>query len=276
MAPAEVFAPTDRSFPMKRATAFLAAGLMRKDSFARESLEEAIADYVRSPGLAARTSGVECDYTGSLLSDGVVQVRYTTRLKGLTDHFALKHKYSFPLLNEVRETGFVLDLDRPAGTSEILIAMKDEKKGYFNIAIHDDENYLLHCSVLTYDRKGRVKPYVPVFHDKFVSPLELGHASLGEALDERGRRVFRLTLELKNLEGDTQVKVGYNTAGIHETRVFDVGPCGPVVVSDLLLEDNPRLLPGDWVIGATDEHDRMLVNGLVWLEAMRDVAGSRS
>jgi len=260
---------------MKLSTAFLVAGLMRKDSFAHRSLEEAIADYVRSPNLAARTQGLEYDYTAGLLSDGVVKIRYTTRLKGLTDLFALKHRYSFPMLNEIRETGFVLDPDQPTGTSEILIAINDEKKGYFNIAIHDDENYLLHCSVLTYDRKGRVKPYVPVFRDKFVSPLDLGDASLEEALDDRGRRVLRLTLELKNLQGDTQVKVGYNTAGIHEARVFEVGPSGPIVVSDLLLEDNPRLLPGDWVIGATDEHDRMLVNGLVWLEALRDRPRSR-
>src|SRR5512132_3452963 len=53
--------PVDRICPMKRAVAFLIAGLMRKESFAGRPIEEATVDYIRSPALAARTSGITCD-----------------------------------------------------------------------------------------------------------------------------------------------------------------------------------------------------------------------
>ena len=254
---------------MKSARVFLVAALMRKDSFLGRSIEDATSDYVISPGLAARTKGIECDYTSSLVSDGVVQVRFTSGLRGLTERFALKHKYSFPLLQEVREIGFILDPFRSAGTSEILIAMRDSKRGYFNFTVYDDENYMIACNVLTYDRRGRVQPYTPVFRDKFVSPLLLGHSSLGETVDDQGRRVLRLVLELKQLSERTTIKVGYSATGMHDVRVFEVNPSSPVVTSDLLLDDNADLLPGDWVVGVTDESDRMLVNGIVQLEPVR-------
>jgi len=254
---------------LKSARAFLTAALMRKESFVGRSIEEATRDYFSSPGLAARSKGIECEYTSSLIADGVIQVRFTSCLRGLTDRFALKHKYSFPLLQEVRETGLVLDPFCSVGTSEIVIAMKDSKRGYFNITVHDDENYMIACNVLTYDRRGRVEPYTPIFPDKFVSPLQLGHSSLGEAVDDQGRRVLRLVLELKQLSKRTTIKVGYNATGIHDVRVFEVNPSSPVVTSDLLLDDNADLLPGDWVVGVTDEADRLLVNGVVQVEPVR-------
>jgi len=242
---------------------------MRKEAFVGRTIEEATAKYVISPSLTARTSGMDSALTAKLRSDRVIQVRYTTYLKGLTAPFAVKHKYSFPLLPEIRETGLVLHPSHPTGTSEILIAMNGQKRGYFNITVHDDEDYILSCTVLTYDRRGRVEPYAPVFQDKFVSPLALGHASLSEGFDEQGRRVLRLTIEIQKLEAETQVKVGYNAAGIHAVEIFRVGPRSPIVISDLLLEDNPALLPGIWVVGATDERDRMIVNGIVQLDPVR-------
>lgn len=259
---------------MRHATTSLVAGLMRKEEFSGRTLEEAMARYVISPTLASRTAAVHCSVAGRLAAPGVVELRCTTRLDGLTEPFALKHTYTFPLLDEVRESGLVLRPDTPGGTSEILVALKDGAKSYVNVAVHDDEGYLLYSSVLTYDRRGEVRPYVPVIPDKFTSPLSLGKAELGEAVDARGRRVLRLVLELEELTGPALVKVGYNTLGIQEVRRFEAGPADPVVVSDLLLENNPELLPGEWVIGVTDAEDRMLVNGIVRVTPMGGPRGA--
>nr|AFJ68086.1 cyclodehydratase [Streptomyces nobilis] len=261
---------------MRQATTRLVAGLMRKEEFAGRSLEEAMARYVISPTLASRTAAVHCSHSGRLASPGVVELRCTTRVEGLTRPFAVKHTYSFPLLNEVRESGLVLRPETPGGTTETLVALKDGAKSYVNVAVHDDEGYMLYSSVLTYNRRGEVRPYVPVFPDKFTSPLSLGHADLGEAVDEQGRRVLRLVLGLEELTGPTVVKVGYNTAGIQEVRRFEAAPAAPVVVSDLPLEDNPELLPGEWVIGATDGEDRMLVNGIVRMSDLGASIGAPS
>jgi hypothetical protein len=248
---------------MKLATATPVAGLMRKEAFIDRTLDEAMGEYVISPNLGAIAGKVHHSHSSRLVGPDVVEIRYSTRFEGLTENFALKHVYSFPLLNEVRETGFVLGSDSCECTSEVLIALKNGAKGYVNIAANDSEGYMLRATVLTYDRNGDVRPYVPVIPDKFTSPLTLGKAELCEIVDEAGRRVLRLLLELPSLTGTTKIKVGYNTLGIHEVREFAVGPADPVVVSDLLLENNPALLPGEWVIAASDAQDRMLVNGIV-------------
>ena len=248
---------------MKLATATIVAGLMRNEAFLDRTVEEAIGEHVISPNLAESYSKVHCSYSSRLESPHLVEVRYNSRFDGLTGELAVKHVYSFPLLDEVRETGFVLSPGSCECTSELLIGLKGGAKGYFNVAVNDSDGYMLHSAVLTYDRHGEIRPYVPVVPDKFASPLGLGKSELGEAEDEAGRRVLRLVLELPALAGPTRVRVGYNTVGIHEVREFDVDPADPVVVSDLLLEDNPALLPGEWVIGASDAQDRMLVNGIV-------------
>ncbi|MFJ1730844.1 DUF5944 family protein [Streptomyces sp. NPDC088254] len=259
---------------MRHATTSLVAGLMRKEEFSGRSLEEAMARYVISPTLASRTAGVHCSHSGRLAAPGVVELRCTTRVDGLTEPFALKHTYTFPLLDEVRESGLVLHPETPSGTSEVLVALKDGAKSYVNVAVHDDEGYMLHSSVLTYNRRGDVRPYVPVIPDKFTSPVSLGKAELGEAVDEQGRRVLRLVLGLEELTDCTLVKVGYNTLGIQHVRHFEATPTDPMVVSDLLLENNPELLPGEWVIGATDAEDRMLVNGIVRISPLDGPRGA--
>jgi hypothetical protein len=254
---------------VKQATAVLIAGLMRKEQFASRSIEEATRCFLRSPVLDALASGIETAHAATPLADGVLRVEYRTRLCNLTGPLAIKHRYSFPLLNEVRETGFLLDPERPEAASQVVIALDGARKGYFNVAAHDDEDHVMACSVLTYDHRGRLRPYVPRTEDAFVSPLELGEASLREERDELGRSVLRLRLELPGLAAPAEVRVGYNTVGIHEVRTFQAEPSRPVVISDLLLEDNPALLAGDWVIGVTDGQDRMLVNAIVHVDAVR-------
>jgi hypothetical protein len=256
---------------MKHATAVLIAGLMRKETFADQSLERATAAYLNSRRLSEAADGVHTERMANRVAEGVIRVRCTTHLPGLRRPFALRHRFAFPLLNEVRETGHVVVPDQPFAASEILIALGDDRKGYFNIGVHDDENSLIATDVLTYDRNGRLSPYKPAFTDKFVSPLDLGPASLGEAVDEGGRRVLRLTLELRKPPEGTAVKIGYNALGVHEVRTFEVSPVNPVVVSDLPLDDNPHLQAGEWIIGATDAQDCMLVNGIVWLSARSDM-----
>jgi hypothetical protein len=92
---------------------------------------------------------------------------------------------------------------------------------------------------------------------------------LHEAHDARGGRVLRVSLGLEALTEDTLIKVGYNSlAGqILETHVVE--PASPMIVSDLSLTSNPRLLPGELIVGVTDADDRMLINGILWLEADR-------
>jgi hypothetical protein len=248
---------------------------MRKDQFAGRSIEEANRRSLCSPALLALPGGIETEYRGSLFAEGVVEVEYRTRLLGLNGPLAMKHRYSFPLRNEVRETGFLLGPDQPEARSRLLIAMGGDRIGYFNVAAHDDEDYLMACSVLTYDLKGRVRPYAARSQDAFLSPFELGDASLRETRDEQGRAVLRLRFELPGLQGPAEVRVGYNTAGIQDVRAFEVGPRSPLVTSDLLLEDNPALLAGDWVIGASDEQDRMLLNAIVSVSAVRDGSAGR-
>lgn len=248
---------------MKYATARPVAGLMRKEAFAGVPLEQAMGRHVISPALPARARAVRCAHAGRLVAPGVVEIRCTTEADGLTGPFAVRHAYTFPLLDEVRERGVVLRPRTPSGTTAILVALDQGAKSYVNVAGHDDEGYLLHSSVLTYDRHGDLRPYAPLTPDKFTSPLALGAADLGETDDERGRRVLRLRLELEALTGPVVVQVGYNAIGVQEVRQFEPGPQDPVVVCDLPLEDNPLLVPGEWVVGVTDGQDRMLVNGIV-------------
>jgi hypothetical protein len=250
---------------MRHATATLVAGLMRKEAFAGASLGEAMNGYVISPTLAARTTGVHCSHAARLLSPDLLEIRYTTRVDGLGGPYALKHVYTFPLRNEVWQTAAVVHPESPECTSAVLVALAEHGPGYVNVAVNDDENYMIRTAVLSYNRYGDVRPYTPLVPDKFSSPLPLGKAELGETVDERGRRVLRLALELAGLDEPTTVKVGYCSLGIHRVGRFDVVPADPVVTSDLLLDDNPELLPGEWVVAATDAQNRMLVNGIVRL-----------
>ncbi|MFD9077251.1 DUF5944 family protein, partial [Streptomyces lasiicapitis] len=142
-----------------------------------------------------------------------------------------------------------------------LVALKDGAKSYVNVAVHDDEGYMLYSSVLTYNRRGEVRPYVPVFPDKFTSPLSLGQADLGEATDERGRRVLRLVLGLEELTGPTVVKVGYNTVGIQEVRRFEAAPAAPGGGSDQPRGAKPARGPGGWVCGGAPRRGRLRAGG---------------
>jgi len=248
---------------MRHATATLVTGLMRKESFSDAPLDEAMAKYVISPTLYARATSVTGRHAAELVAPDLLEIRYTTRLTGLAGPFALTHTHVFPLRNESRRTGGIVQPEAPEFTSAVLIALGRDSCGYVNVSAYDDEDYLIRSEVLTYNRAGRVRPYLPVIPDKFSSPLPLGEAHLGEALDESGRRVLRLTFALTGLAEPTTVKVGYSTLGIHSVREFKAYPHDPVVVSDLVLDDNPELLPGEWVVGVTDGQDRMLVNGIV-------------
>lgn len=248
---------------MRHATATLVAGLMRKESFADAPLDEAMARYVISPTLYARATSVSGRYAAELVAPDLLQIRYTTRLTGLSGPFALTHTHVFPLRNESRRTGGIVRPGAPEFTSAVLVALSQDNRGYVNVSVYDDEDYLIRSEVLTYNRAGGVRPYLPVIPDKFSSPLPLGEAHLGEAVDGSGRRVLRLTVELAGLTEPTTVKVGYSALGIHTVREVKAYPHDPIVVSDLVLDDNPELLPGEWVIGVTDGQDRMLVNGIV-------------
>ncbi|MFD9077252.1 DUF5944 family protein, partial [Streptomyces lasiicapitis] len=72
------------------------------------------------------------------------------------------------------------------------------------------------------------------------------------------------------------VRGAHHPVGPRGVRRTHAAPAAPVVVSDLPLEDNPELLPGEWVIGATDGEDRMLVNGIVRVSDVGAALGASS
>lgn len=251
---------------MRSAKVVLTTDLMTNKGFMGKSIHEAVNSYVISPDLQEYTDGIECSYTSELVREGVVRVTYTSRLKNLRKKISIVHRYSFPLLHELREIGYIVDPENPTATSQILIALGDYKKNYFNIAVHDSSNYMMSCDVLVYNQKGEIGHYY-MPESNFVSPLQIKHASIQETRDEAGRRVFRTMVELADITEPLTILVGYNASGITTTESHVVTPEHPVVISDVPLEDNPQLIPGDWLIGMTDEQNRLLINAVARVEA---------
>ncbi|WP_134684907.1 DUF5944 family protein [Brevibacillus migulae] len=251
---------------MRSAKVVLTTDLMTNEGFFGKSIHEAVNSYVISPDLKEYTEGIECSYTSELVREGVVRVKYTSHLKNLQKTISIVHRYSFPLLHESREIGYIVSPENPQATSEILIALGDYKKNYFNIAVHDSSNYMMSCDVLVYNQKGEIGHYYMPESD-FVSPLPIKQASIVETRDKEGRRVFRTMVELGDITEPQDILVGYNASGITTTETHQVTPENPVVISDVPLEDNPNLIPGDWLIGMTDEKNRLLLNAVARVEA---------
>ncbi len=254
---------------MKKARAVAITELMRKEHFTGASLSEGIGKTTKSRELAEAAKGLSCSFETKKLREDLIALRYTSQLEGLERPIAIKHKYAFPTTNEQRETGFFLTPDNPSGTSETWIGFTEHKKGYVNVAVHDCDNFLLHADVVVFNRNGECWSYRRVSEDQFASPLSLSEGELHEVTSESGRRVLRLRLAFDDLVETSSVKVVYNAAGIQFEHHFEVTPEKPALVSDLELNDNPRLLPGDWVIGVADAAGRMVANAVVSIEVAR-------
>jgi hypothetical protein len=249
----------------------LIADLMLNDAFAGRPMSEAVARHLYSKAVRSAGGKLECSYSWHRTEVGSLRFSCTTVARGLNRTVPMTHRYAFPLRGEVRESGVVLGPDNPRGSSEITLAPEDVRsRGYFFVGVHDVERRLLSCDTLTYDRDGRIEPYVPVVRDKFISPLRVAEGSLGEAVDDEGHPVLRLRLSFDGMTEIHAINVGYNSlvgCAVH-TRV--VSPDRPLLVSDLPLVDHPWLLPGELIVGVTDLADRMVVNGIVWVEAPGD------
>nr|UBK24773.1 McmE [Thermoactinomyces sp.] len=252
---------------MRKAKIVLVADVMTNEKFAGKSLADAINAHSISSDLREYSQGIRCHYESERVREGVIRIRYTSELIDLTHSISIVHRYSFPLFHESREKGFILTPENPVATSEILIAIGDYKQNYFNITVHDSSHYMMHCDVLIYNHKGELKPYhLP--DEQFICPLQVEESLVTEEMNEEGVPVLRTKVVCSNVKEKQKILVGYNSTGITTEETHYITPEKPVILSEVPLRENPQLIPGDFLIGMTDDRNRLLVNALARCEVI--------
>lgn len=249
---------------MRRARVTQTAAIMKNSAMPFKSLHESMADHVISPLAQRLGQPLACAYHGEAL-EGAVRVRYTSTLPNLRERVALKHKFYFPLLQEMREKAFVVTPEDPQATSEIIIHLGGKKRGYFNVGIYDSDHYLLASDVLVYGTNPPLSPYPR--KAEFMSPIVVSDAQLQELRDESGRRRLRFTLHLDPSTEDRSFTFGWNATGIYREERRHVPPGESTFYTELLLDENPDLVAGDWIIGAGDAQMRMMAEAMIHVEA---------
>ncbi|MEV5505165.1 DUF5944 family protein [Streptomyces orinoci] len=239
-------------------------GMVRKDDFAHTSdIREAFARHVSSRQLPPESSPLQLTVDTQPLGTGI-RLTLTSAVGKLTGPATVTHKFFFVDRDECRIYHRTLTPEEPAATSEVLVLFEDGRdRDYCHASVHDGENRLLAVQAVVFDRAGRHVPYP--FTSQYVCPLALDAADLRFTRDAQGRRVARFSLSLTGLTGPEHIAVAWEAVGvIHRTELVCT-PEQPAVTHDMVLDDNPHLAPGDWVVIAVDDKDRLLAQTLVTL-----------
>jgi hypothetical protein len=242
-------------------TAVPAIGLVRQDDFARSPLIHEIFGSVIAKDPPHPLAPLACEAEATVTRDGI-RLTFRSDLAGLAEPMTLLHKFFFIDRDEVRERIHLVDPADPAATSELLVHFPpDVDRDYCHASVYDADNRLLAVYAIVFNRNGKVVHYP--FTEKFVSPLPLDSADLYETVDDRKRRVVRFRVTLADLTGPVTISLDWEAIGLIHKREFVLTPEQPTAVDDLLLDDNPRLAPGDWVAIAVDADQRVLAQSLV-------------
>lgn len=201
-------------------------------------------------------SGVQCGTTAEVVGDGV-RLRFTSRVEGVQRETAVVHKFFFIERSETRERAHLVTPEDSECTTELLVAFAEEQeKDYFNASVYDNDGRIIATDSIVFNNQGKIVPYP--FVDKYVSPLELGDASLTEARDAEGRRVARFQIQLTGLEADESVYLLWEAMGIIHREERVCTPDSPVAALDLVLDDNPAVVACDWIAIAVDAQERVI------------------
>jgi hypothetical protein len=225
-------------------------------------ISEAFARHVVSPAFPPEAFPVRCTATAQALPGGV-RLRFTSSIANLDRDTTIAHRFYFVDRDESRERLHVVSPAEPAATSEVLVLFGpgDRQRDYCHASVYDRHNYVLATHSLVFDTRGSLVSYP--FTRRYVSPLRVGRAEVTETRDAAGHRVLRFRVRLLDLRGPQRVTVAWQTMGVIRRDSLVCTPAHPEVCSDLDLDDNPTLAPGDWSLIAVDEHERLIAQTLV-------------
>ncbi|MEV8341581.1 DUF5944 family protein [Streptomyces niveus] len=249
------------------ASSFLAypsLSVVRNDDFADTAdIAEAFARHVTSRQLPSDVAPVQCSVESEAVPGGV-RLRFTSTARKLAGPATVTHKFFFIDRDESRERRHLLTPVTTAATTELLVLFEEgQERDYFHGSVFDSDNLLLASSAVVFDREGRHVPYP--FTQKYICPQRLAAADFEVTRDANGRRVARFSLACRDLTETLRLSVAWETIGVVHQRDLVCTPERPATYLDMPLDDNDELAPGDWVVIAVDDRQRLLAQTVVTL-----------
>lgn len=244
--------------------AYPSLSVVRNDDFADTAdIAEAFARHVTSRQLPHDVSPVRCSVESEPVTGGV-RLRFTSTADKLTGPVTVTHKFFFVDRDETRERRHLLTPESTAATTEMLVLFDDDQeRDYFHGSVFDSDNMLLASTAVVFDRKGRHVPYP--FTEKYVCPRRLAAADFQVTRDADGRRVARFSLACRDLTETLRLSIAWEAIGVVHQRELECTPERPETFLDMPLDDNDELAPGDWVVIAVDDQQRLLAQTVVTL-----------
>jgi hypothetical protein len=250
----------------KKANAYLSTSVVRQENFLETpDLTQVFSKHVISQQFPKDRFEIHCSYKGEFHGTGMV-LHFTSQISNLDKPAAIKHKFFFPKgeQQEQREQAFIVTPENPIADSKVPIFIQDHRNDYCHVAVYDSDNYLLASYTLVFNRNGKLFPFS--FTQKYVSPLPLKDAQIFETRNTEGKRVLRFYVSLKELDEPQIVRMAWETNGIELKHEFQYTPQQLEFFSDMELEGNSSLVPGDWVLIAVDAQECVLAQALVTVQ----------
>ena len=193
----------------------------------------------------------------SIKVHGGVKLTLHTHFADMLEEQAITHKFYFVNRSETREVVHTVGPDFPEASTELMILFDEtESRDYFNFSLLDHEGMQLVVDSIVFDSLGRTVTYP--FSEHRVSPLILDNVALSEIIEENGKHVARFQISFKELEEPTEVHINWETMGITYRHTSMCSKDRPHMYADLVLDDNPLVVSGDWVAIAVDDNERII------------------